>query len=203
MNADTTPAGRHTLSEQQLDAAIDTVARDMTHAEPSGALRARVFDRIERGRRLAAPGVPKWAWSGAVAAVVLAVATAVWIAGRPPSQPEEATRFAASPPPTMPAQPAAASNLDGQPRAAVRAQATPAASQLARRRPSAPSSAPEREIEPPGAMPALRIEPISGSPPIWIDTVSIETLGIPELTIQPLQIGPLEAGRGTTGDSDR
>ena len=62
-----------------LDAAIDTVAREMTEFEPSGALRARVLERIEQGRRHSSPAVPRWAWAGAAAAVLLAVATAVWI----------------------------------------------------------------------------------------------------------------------------
>ena len=52
----------------------------MTEFEPSGALRARVLERIEQGRRHASPAVPRWAWAGAAAAVVLAVATAVWVA---------------------------------------------------------------------------------------------------------------------------
>jgi len=60
-----------------LDAAIDTVAREMTEGEPSGALRARVIERIEQGRRRTSPAVPRWAWAGA--AVVLAAATALWV----------------------------------------------------------------------------------------------------------------------------
>jgi len=72
-----------------LDAAIDTVARGMTAFEPSGALRARVLERIEQGRRLASPAVPRWAWAGAAAAVLLAVATAVWVA-RPVPAPDGA-----------------------------------------------------------------------------------------------------------------
>ena len=64
-----------------LDVAIDAVAREMTEGEPSGALRARVLERIEQGRRHALPAVPRWAWAGAAAAVLLAVATAVWLTG--------------------------------------------------------------------------------------------------------------------------
>ena len=64
----------------ELDAAIDVVAREMTEGEPSGALRARVLERIEQGRRHASPGVPRWAWAGAAAAtLMLAVAAAVWV----------------------------------------------------------------------------------------------------------------------------
>jgi len=68
-----------------LDAAIDAVARGMTELEPSGALRARVLERIEQGRRHLSPGVSRWAWAGAGAAVVLAVATAVWVAKPAPA----------------------------------------------------------------------------------------------------------------------
>jgi hypothetical protein len=202
MKGDMTETGRHTLTERELDAAIDTVARDMTDAEPSASFRAHVLERVESNRQRPAVAT-RWALAGAAAAIALAVATAVWVTGRHQETPGAPVQSAALRPPALPAQPAAASNIVGQPRAGVGAEATPAASQSARRRPPAPSSAPEREIEPSGAIPALRIEPISGSPPIRIDTVSIETLGISEMTIQPLQIGPLDAGRGTVGDSDR
>jgi hypothetical protein len=77
---------RRPVDDAQLDAAIDTVAREMTELEPSGALRARVLERIEQGRRHhPSPGVPRWAWAGAAAAVVLAVATAVWVAKPAPA----------------------------------------------------------------------------------------------------------------------
>ena len=68
-----------------LDAAIDTVARQMTEGEPSGALRARVLDEIVQDRRHAL-AVPRWAWAGAAAAVLVAVATSVWLV-RPAPQP--------------------------------------------------------------------------------------------------------------------
>lgn len=64
----------------ELDAAIDGVARKMTDAEPSVGLRASVLDAIERGGRLRAPAVPRWAWAGAAAGLLLAVATATWLA---------------------------------------------------------------------------------------------------------------------------
>jgi hypothetical protein len=79
MSGEPTYIERHPVDEAQLDAAIDTVAREMTEFEPSGALRAQVLERIGQGRRRSSPAVPRWAWAGAAAAVVLAVATAVWI----------------------------------------------------------------------------------------------------------------------------
>ena len=78
----TTPVG--------LDAAIDSVAREMTGGEPSGALRARVLERIEQGRRHTSPAVARWAWAGAAASVlVFAVATALWMT-RPMTAPGDA-----------------------------------------------------------------------------------------------------------------
>jgi hypothetical protein len=61
-----------------LDALIDAVAREMTGAEPSGALRARVLDAIAPGRRQAS-AVPRWAWAGAAAVLLAAVAVSVWL----------------------------------------------------------------------------------------------------------------------------
>ena len=89
MNGDNGHIERHSVDEAQLDVTIDTVAREMTEFEPSGALRARVIERIEQGRRHPSPGVPRWAWAGAAAAVLLAVATAVWVA-RPVPAPDGA-----------------------------------------------------------------------------------------------------------------
>jgi len=67
-----------------LDSAIETVAREMTDAEPSGDLRARVLEGIEQTRRHRPPAVPRWAWTAATAMVVLAVATAVWVSRQAP-----------------------------------------------------------------------------------------------------------------------
>ena len=89
-----------------LDSAIDTVAREMTDAEPSGALRARVLERIEQGRHRTSAGVPRWAWAGAAAAVVLAVATAVWVVSplrnQDAAQSTVAGQVAGSPPSAAP-----------------------------------------------------------------------------------------------------
>ena len=80
MNGNEGHIERHSVDEARLDVTIDTVAREMTEGEPSGALRARVLERIEQGRRHASPGVPRWAWGGAAAAtLMLAVAAAVWV----------------------------------------------------------------------------------------------------------------------------
>ena len=71
-----------------LDALIDAVAREMTAAEPSGALRARVLDEIAPGRRQAS-AAPRWVWAGAAAVLLVAVAASVWLV-RPAPLPGEA-----------------------------------------------------------------------------------------------------------------
>jgi hypothetical protein len=79
MNADNTHIEGRPADDDRLDSVIDAVAREMTDAEPSGALRARVLEGIEQTRRHRPPAVPRWAWTAATAMVVLAVATAVWM----------------------------------------------------------------------------------------------------------------------------
>jgi hypothetical protein len=79
MDSDTAPTTRHAVSEQQLDAAIDVVAREMTDLDPSAAMRAQVLERIEQGRRRPGLVLPRWAWAGVAATMVLAVATGLWL----------------------------------------------------------------------------------------------------------------------------
>jgi len=90
MSGDNRHIGQPAIDEERLDLAIDTVAREMTESEPSGALRARVLERIEQGRRRSSPALPRWAWAGAAAAAVLAVATAFYLAApvRSPGGPQ-------------------------------------------------------------------------------------------------------------------
>jgi hypothetical protein len=85
---------RRVDSEERLNAAIDMVAREMTESEPSAALRARILNAVEQGRRYHAPVVPRWAWMGVAAAIALAAATTVWI-NRPLPAPEDASTRAA------------------------------------------------------------------------------------------------------------
>ena len=103
---------RRSIDEKLLDSVIDAVAREMTESEPSAALRARVFDAVEQGRRHNAPVVPRWAWTGAVAAAALAVAITVWI-NRPLPAPEEASTRAAEQRAAVPVPQAAAQTAPG------------------------------------------------------------------------------------------
>jgi hypothetical protein len=79
MDSDTARTTRREISEQQLNAAIDIVALEMTAAEPSAALRARVLERIERDRRRPGLGLPRWAWAGVAAVMMVAAATGIWL----------------------------------------------------------------------------------------------------------------------------
>ena len=79
MDSDTARTTRREISEQQLNAAIDIVAREMTEMDPSAALRARVLERIEQDRQRPGFAVPRWAWVGVAAVTVLAVATGMWL----------------------------------------------------------------------------------------------------------------------------
>ncbi len=73
----TRDSGEHTPID--LDAAIDVVAREMTRMEPSAALRARVLERIEQETRRPGPVLPRWAWAGGAAVMLVAVATGLWL----------------------------------------------------------------------------------------------------------------------------
>jgi hypothetical protein len=83
MSGDNRHIGQRAVDEERLDSVIDTVARQMTEFEPSGALRARVLEQVQKRRRQSSPAVPRWAWAStaAAAAVVVAVAAAVWVVG--------------------------------------------------------------------------------------------------------------------------
>lgn len=90
-----------------LDSAIDAVARQMTDAEPTGALRAAVLERVDKRQRHPSPAVPRWAWVGAAAALTLAVATTTWL-NRPPEVPAHSDAAVAGPNAAAPAAPSLA-----------------------------------------------------------------------------------------------
>lgn len=87
---------RHDVSRQQLDDAIDVVAREMTGLEPSAALRALVLERIDQGRSRTGLIVPRRAWAGVAAVAVLAVATGLWLTRTLPQPNEPQSSVAAS-----------------------------------------------------------------------------------------------------------
>jgi hypothetical protein len=167
-----------------LDAAIDTVAQEMTEFEPSGALKARVLDRIGQGRR--SPfALSRWAWAGAAAAAVLALATAVWVA-RP--VPEEARVAVAGQRPAAPSLAAASAEpRAGQP-AGIQADAafipTPS---VAAARPGRSTTAPGTRVAPVETREELNVVPaMADIEPLTFAEVAPGPLQVAAVTVAPL-----------------
>jgi hypothetical protein len=192
MNSDTAPTTRHAVSEQRLDAAIDLVAREMTDREPSAAMRAQVLERIEQGRRGPGLVLPRWAWAGVAATMVLAVATGIWLtrplAGPNGSEGLVAERRAPAPtssdrtPTGQVAQAggepgATAASPAGRPTLSARAQPGPAT----RGAQSAGATSAGAAVEDDVLVPALAdIEPLRFSP------VAPAALHVPSVEVAPL-----------------
>jgi len=183
----------------ELDAAIDAVAREMTDAEPSGALRARVLDDIAQAAPRRAAAIPRWAWAGAGAAVVLAVASSVWIATRPADQVSESIRSVESRPAPRGASPAPRPSTE--PGAVVPAAETTLASRAAA--PRTVKASAETRAEDSHHLPALaEIEPLrltSMEPePLAMDDVELS----PFPAMRPIDIPSLDVGSAdqTTAD---
>ena len=184
---------------QDLDAAIDTVAREMTDAEPSGALRARVLDRIDRRPGRPVSAVPLWAWAGTGAVVLLAIASSVWIATRPADQGQDVGRVAESRP--APAAPSPAALVSAEARAAV----TAAAPILASR------NAPPRAAKAPaerGDQDAPHVPALAAIEPIRFAAVEPAALQVQRMEIVPLSEMPsidipsLDRGSNDTQSAD-
>ena len=183
----------------ELDAAIDAVAREMTDAEPSGTLRARVLEQIEDGRRRSSFAVPRWTWAGASAVLTLAVATAVWFAGRPLEQSREAVHVVASGPAVRPAASPAA-RPEGEPagagpEAAVRVKRAATARMI--------QADVDEAAEDSHHVPALaEIEPLRfaavGPDPLQI--AAVEVPAFPDMT--SIDVPSLEAGSSDTTTAD-
>jgi hypothetical protein len=190
-----------------LDAAIETVAREMTAFEPSGALKARVFDRIGQNRLKPPFALPRWVWAGAAAAAVLALAAAVWV-GTP--EREEAQVAVAGQRPAAP--PLAASSAEPHASRPAGIQVAAASiskpSEAATRR-SRVAAAPERRVvrvetrEELNLMPAMAdIEPLTFSEvepgPLQVAAVTVAPL--PAMT--SIDIPSLDPGSNDTSSAD-
>jgi hypothetical protein len=168
-----------------LDAAINTVAREMTGFEPSGALKARVLDRIDQGRRQSPFALSRWAWAGAAAAAVLALATAVWVA-RPVH--EEAHVAVTGQQPTAPSLVAASAEpRAGQP-AGIQADAafipTPS---VAAARPGRSTTAPGTRVAPVETREELNVVPaMADIEPLTFAEVAPGPLQVAAVTVAPL-----------------
>jgi hypothetical protein len=189
-----------TAQPVNLDAAIDAVAREMTDAEPSGALRARVLDEIGRGRQRPGFAVPRWAWAGAAAALTLAVASSMWLVTRPADRAQEPVRVASSRPAPKTVSPAAQPAADaGTTTPAV--VTTALASQVAA--PRTATAPAETRDEDSHHLPALaEIEPLSfaavGPPGLQMADVEVPSLNaMPSIHIPSLDPGPTDT---TTAD---
>ena len=199
-----------------LDAAIDIIAREMTEFEPSGALRARVLERIGQGRRHTLPGVPRWVWAGAAAAAVLAVATAIWVVS--PMRDPADTRTAIAE--QRPGEASPAATVEARQAAVVEArqaaQTDPAASQtLAATSRVAMVRPPGRGLagsaQPAGAdagdglhrVPALaEIEPLAFSA-VGPDALEISAVNVPPFPAMPsIDIPSLDAGSNDPQSDD-
>jgi hypothetical protein len=169
-----------------LDAAIDTVAREMTGFEPSGALKARVLDRIEQGRRRSPFALSRWAWAGAAAAAVLALATAVWVA-RPVQ--EEAHVAVTGQQPTAPSLVAASAEPRASQPAGIQADAafipTPSG---AATRPGRSATAPGTRVAPPAeTREELNVVPaMADIEPLTFAEVAPGPLQVAAVTVAPL-----------------
>jgi hypothetical protein len=185
MNTGNAHTERRPVDDERLDSVIDTVAREMTEFEPSGALKARVFERIEQGRHRTSPVVLRWAWAGTTAAVVLVAATVIWMA-RPAPAPNGADSLVAEQRATAPrVQPAAPSQTAAEARVQTAAQPGPAphGSRRAAIRSSQPHA--ENAAEDASVVPALsEIEPLRFS------TVEPDPLHVAAVEVAPLALMP-------------
>jgi HAMP domain-containing protein len=207
MNSQDGHIPRTPQDEARLDAAIDAVAREMTDAEPSGALRARVLEQIRQDRRRSEV-VPRWAWAGAGAAVVLAAAATIWVTG-PMRGPEDtrttvAQQRSGTPPPAAGAG-RVARPPDGGPRDASTAPSQTASVPRAWRGADARSAAPGTA----GAgedlhqVPALaEIEPLRfvTVEPDALQVSAVEITAFPAMT--PIDIPSLDTGSSDIKSAD-
>ena len=191
-----------------LDAAIDAVAREMTDAEPSGALRAHVLEQIRPDRRRSA-AVPRWAWAGATAAVVLAAATAIWVIS-PMRGPEDAPTTVAqqrsgTPSPAVAGDGRVVRPSDAGPGDASAAAALTASVPKAGRAAAARSAAPGAALADEGlhqVQALAEIEPLRfatvGPDPLQI--AAVEVTAFPAMT--PIDIPSLDAGSSDITSAD-
>ena len=198
--------------DEQLDTAIDVVAREMTAAEPPSALRAEILARIERERTGRSAGLllPRWAWAGGVAVLVLGVATTAWLVRTVPApgagqiaKTDTPAATNASPAASAPSTPAAtgASPVLDTTMASARAVTLPAA----RPRASRPAAVPERAGLPDDAGPAALAGPEAiDIAPLGPAAIAIPALGVSALgNIEPLTVPTIGPGSPEPQRRDR
>ena len=178
--------------DEQLETAIDQVAREMTAAEPPSALRAEVLARIERERAGRTGGLflPRWAWAGVAAVLVLGIATTAWFARRVPAPGAgqiASTSITAAPATSPPAIRAAT-------KASPAVDTMIASAQNSRR--AQPAAVAERAGLPDDAGPAALAGPDAlDLAPLGPAAIAIPSLGVTALdTIEPLTVSTIGPG---------
>ncbi len=160
------------LSNDELDRAIDDVAREMVSAESATDLRARVVARLLDGRSPARAVGPRLAWGSAVALVAVVTIAVLLMRPAMESPAPAPTRLAASdtaePPVIEPGQPGPASDT----RATMR---VPERRRVRRADTASPGLAWD-------AGPA----PLPHPEPIAIDTLAPAALTVPGFDVAPL-----------------
>ncbi|MGE5199754.1 MAG: hypothetical protein ACM3H9_08940 [Rhodospirillaceae bacterium] len=177
---------------------IAAVAREMTEGEPSAALRARVLEQVEHGRRRSLPVVPRWAWARAAAVLTLAVLTGVWVF-RPVPAPGGAQTAVAERQAGRPAPAAAGSERRERPPSAVSPAERPSVTRTAASgragRDAVARTVQARTFEDTHAVPALaEIEPLRFTAvepdPLQIAAVEVDPLPpMPAIDIPSLDPG--------------
>jgi hypothetical protein len=174
------------MSDEQLNTAIDEVARRMTASAPSdrAAFRHRMLARIEGG------GAPRRLWRTSFVltpiAVAAAITIAVFVAREPqktisPAPDRTATAPVIVPPQTTAPEGPSASAHSAAPRASAR---------LTAARESAP---PERGIFAPAPLEQNDVASIAVAP-LVVDTMSQESIQLERLdAIAPIAVAPLDA----------
>jgi hypothetical protein len=170
--------------DERLETAIDDVAREMTAMEPPASLRAGVLARLERdrGRRASGLLLPRWAWAGAAAVVVVGVAATLWLARPEPA----ATPFASAGPGAS--HPTQARTVTQPPANPVPETTTASMQPASRPGPAQQAAAPQRIGLPDDVGPAA----LAGPDAIDIAPLGPEAIAIPDLGVNALgEIEPL------------
>jgi len=199
MDADLRQPRRQPPDGTGLDLVIDTVAREMTEGEPSGALRARVLDEIAQDRRRAL-AVPRWAWAGAAAAILVAVATSVWLVRPAPQPGGEPSSIVAQRPATAERVPTTANSGPAPSAASSSAAPAPSAWQVSVRLAARNLEAPPPESD---LLPALaEIEPLRFAS-IEPEALQLAGLEVASLTAVPsIEIPSLDSGSNENQSAD-
>lgn len=165
------------MTDDELNRAIDAVARDMVSAESPASLRASVTARIEEDRRGGGVAFSRWTWAtaGAAVVVVVVVAAGTWLA-QPAHQPQPEGSFVTASTPAGP--PPVASGAPPVTTAApVAASTRPTVTARVRKPSPRPAHGLAWEAGP---------DPLAGPAPIVIDALSPDSLEVPEIHIAPI-----------------